>query len=323
MVSIVRIRLLAFVLAGLVVGTGVFASGPTAAGAATRPKSGCGRVAVTGTTTRHVTVDGVDRQYLLSIPDDYDRSQPAPLVFDFHGLGSNMLEQSAYSQLTAKAGARGYVVITPDGRGEVMQRWSVAPTAATNPDLRFVDTMLRETQRGLCIDTHRVYSTGISNGAIFSTVLACALPGRFAAIAPVAGVNGAPACTGGTPHVGVIAFHGTGDPVVPYLGGDYFSGVVASHGAKVQAQPVDDAVARWAAFDGCGTPAADAWVAGDVQHFTYPHCPPDGDVELYRVIGGGHTWPGAVPLRLQRLGPTTSSIDATALMLDFFDSHPR
>jgi polyhydroxybutyrate depolymerase len=163
----------------------------------------------------------------------------------------------------------------------------------------------------------------MSNGAIFSTVLACALPGRIAAIAPVAGVNGAPACAAGAPRVDVLAFHGTGDPVVPYLGGDYFSGVDASHSSDAQAQPVDEAVSRWAAFDGCGSPVAEEWVAQDVQHLTYPGCPQNGEVELYRVVGGGHTWPGALPVRLERLGATTNSIDATTLMLDFFDAHPR
>jgi polyhydroxybutyrate depolymerase len=324
MLSLVRTRLVALVVAALVVGAGVAAALPaTGASAAAHQKTGCGRLATSGTTARHLTVDGVDRQYLLSIPDGYDGSHAAPLVLDFHGLGSNMQEQSVYSQLSAQGGTRGYVVITPDGQGDVLRRWSIDPNAAANPDVQFVKAMLADTQRALCIDPRRVYATGISNGAIFSTVLACALPGRFAAIAPVAGVNGAPACRSGTPRVNVLAFHGTGDPIVPFDGGDYFSGVDATHNSKAQAQPVDDAVAAWAAFDGCGSPATEESVAQDVQHVTYPRCPQNGDVELYRVIGGGHTWPGAVAVRLQRLGSTTSSIDATKLMLAFFDARPR
>jgi polyhydroxybutyrate depolymerase len=64
-------------------------------------------------------------------------------------------------------------------------------------------------------------------------------------------------------------------------------------------------------------------VAADVQHVAYPHCPANGTVELYRVVGGGHTWPGAIPVNPSRLGSTTESIDATTLMLRFFAAHPR
>ncbi len=110
----------------------------------------------------------------------------------------------------------------------------------------------------------------------------------------------------------------------PYLGGDYFSGAVAGRTAdREQAQPVDDALTAWAAFDGCGTPPTPTFVADDVQHVVWPDCPTNGIVELYRVVGGGHTWPGATPVRAARLGATTPSISATKLILDFFDAHPR
>jgi len=292
-----------------------------AAGAGTTRAGGCGKSAAPGLTTQHLTVDGTDREYLLSIPPSYNASKRAPLLFNFHGLGSDMQQQALYSGLNQKAGAEGYVVITPNGTGTALRRWSFPPLPGSAADVNFVKAMLATTQRTLCIDPKRVFSTGISNGAIFSTVLACVLPGRLAAIAPVAGVNATDACRAGTPPTAVLAFHGTADPIVPYNGGAYFSGVNARRTAGIQAKPVDDAVANWARFDGCGTPATTTAVAGDVEHVTYPDCPPSGTVELYRVVGGGHTWPGAIPIA--RLGPTTSSIDASALMLAFFDAHPR
>ncbi len=296
----------------------------TGAGAAKRGSRGCGQPAASGVTTRHITVGGADREYLLAIPDDYDPSKPAPLLFNFHGLGSNMQEQSVYTQLERQGGARGYVVITPNGQGDVLRHWSLLPSASTNPDVAFVQTMLRATNRALCIDQKRVFSTGISNGAIFSTLLACALPGRLAAIAPVAGINATEVCAAGTPRISVLAFHGTADPVVPYAGGEYFSGAPIGRVLGVPAaKSVDAAAAAWAAFDGCGTPPTQSRVADDVQRFVWPDCRATRAVELYRVVGGGHTWPGAPPVRADRLGPTTASIDATKLMLDFFAAHPR
>ena len=182
-----------------------------------------------------------------------------------------------------------------------------------------------------------MYATGISDGAIFSTKLACALPGRLAAIAPVAGVNGAKVCGAGTPRTSVLVFHGTADPIVPYEGGRYFAGANGLTCRSRLEGPAGSASSSagcahnrstprwriWAAFDGCGEPPATTWVAADVQHVTYPHCPANGTVELYRVVGGGHTWPGAIPVNNFRLGPTTGSIDATDVMLRFFGAHPR
>jgi polyhydroxybutyrate depolymerase len=299
--------------------------------------SGCRKAATPGVTTRSLTVDGAEREYLLSIPASYDSAKRAPLILNFHGLGSNKEAQTLYSGLNQKAGAEGYIVITPGGTGDAIPHWSLPPLPGGTADVDFVKQMLATTSRSLCIDAKRVYATGISNGAIFSTKLACALPGRFAAIAPVAGVNGTKVCAAGTPPTSVLAFHGTADPIVPYPGGRYFAGANAADTPDpaggtsalgqlfggLRAQPVDRAVANWAAFDGCGTPATTTWVATDVQQVTYPHCPANGTVELYRVIGGGHTWPGAIPVNTARLGSTTGSIDATSLMLRFFAAHPR
>jgi len=324
MLHTMRTRTIMPMLASVVVAAFLVVAPATGAGAATRASSGCGQDAAPGVTTRHITVGGADREYLLSIPDDYDPSKPAPLLFDFHGLSSNMQEQSLYTRLDQQGGARGYVVITPNGQGDVLRHWSLVPSAARNPDVAFVQAMLRTTNRALCIDQRRVFSTGISNGAMFSTLLACALPGRLAAIAPVAGINATAVCGAGTPRVSVLAFHGTGDPIVPYQGGAYFSGSPVGRALGVpEAKSVDDAAAAWAAFDGCGTPAAQSFVADDVQHVVWPDCPVTGAVELYRVLGGGHTWPGAAAVGADRLGPTTASIDATKLVLDFFDAHAR
>jgi polyhydroxybutyrate depolymerase len=322
MLSTMRLRTITPLLVVATVAVAVLVPA-TGAGAARRASSGCGRKAA-GVTTQHVTVGGTDREYLLSIPDDYDSSKPAPLLFDFHGLGSNMQEQSLYTNLDRKGGARGYVVITPNGQGDVLRHWSLLSSASTNPDVAFVQAMLRTTNRTLCIDQKRVFAAGISNGAMLSTQLACALPGRFAAIAPVAGINATVVCSAGTPHVSVLAFHGTSDPIVPYQGGEYFSGAPIGRVLGVPAaKPVDDAVAAWAAFDGCGARPEQSWVADDVRRFVWRGCPATGAVELYRVVGGGHTWPGSVAVREGRLGSTTTSIDATDLILDFFDAHPR
>jgi polyhydroxybutyrate depolymerase len=61
--------------------------------------------------------------------------------------------------------------------------------------------------------------------------------------------------------------------------------------------------------------------AADVRLTAWTGCAGGSAVDFYSVIGGGHTWPGSIPVA--RLGATTTSIDATALMWAFFQAHPR
>jgi polyhydroxybutyrate depolymerase len=299
----------------------------------TKSRIGCKQVATPGTTTQTLAVDGIERQYVLSVPESYDPAERAPLLLNFHGLGSNKEHQALYTRMNQRAGAAGYVVVTPDGTGGALKHWSFPPMPRASADVDFVTQILRATSRGLCIDAERVYATGISNGAMFSTFLACALPGRLAAIAPVAGVNGPARCSRGAPPTPLVAFHGTADPIVPYAGGRYFAGANQNdafdptaggrRAGVLRARPVEETVARWAAFDGCGARPSTKRVAVDVELVSYTNCTAHGAVELYRVVGGGHTWPGAVAVNPERLGWTTSAIDATGLMLEFFAAHPR
>src|SRR5207237_8332263 len=89
-----------------------------------------------------------------------------------------------------------------------------------------MSALLDAVEAQLCINQTRVYSTGMSNGAMMSVRLACSLSTRIAAIAPVAGsyyppiannVNPAATCpdTAVTP---TIALHGTGETTAPVNG---------------------------------------------------------------------------------------------------------
>ena len=69
-----------------------------------------------------------------------------------------------------------------------------------------------------CVDESRIYATGLSDGALFTSLLACTMANRFAAFAPVAGVVVNKPCDPGR-RVPIIAFHGTADPILYFNGG--------------------------------------------------------------------------------------------------------
>ena len=114
----------------------------------------------------------------------------------------------------------------------------------------------------------------------------------------------------------MIAFHGTADPLVPY------GGAPASWLNPAPFPPVLTWTANWARRNQCAPAPADSTVAPDVSRREYRHCANDAAVVLYTVRGGGHAWPGGTPMPAWVVGRTTSSVDASSLMWDFFQRHP-
>jgi polyhydroxybutyrate depolymerase len=57
-----------------------------------------------------------------------------------------------------------------------------------------------------------------------------------------------------------------------------------------------------------------------VRRLAYAGCREGRDVVLYRIDGGGHTWPGG-PAVGRQVGRVTRDLHATPVMLDFFDRH--
>lgn len=293
------------------------AAAPAAAKPKPDPSAGCGEAArAPGVTTETLTTaDGV-REYRLAIPEGYTGRKPRPLVLNFHGLGSNAEQQALYSELEEKGPARNYVVITPQGSGG-LRFWNVLPELASPDDVGFTSALIDDASASLCIDTRRIYATGMSNGGGMSAYLGCNLGAELAAIAPVAGVNLLFGPCTSKERVPVIAFHGQQDGIVPYYGGPL--GVLLLQDRPLP--PVLDAVAQWADRDGCKSKPKTKMVSDHVLLTDYSRCNARTDVQLYSVSDGGHTWPGSIPVG--PLGETTTEINATDLILDFFDKHVR
>ena len=287
------------------------AGGTPARGKSASPGCAAAAVAPAGVTVTALAYDTATRAYRLAAPAVDDPSKPLPLILNFHGLTSNAVQQAVYSQLEDKGPAHGYVVVTPEGSGPA-HFWNILPTLPDPDDVGFSEALIDTVGEHLCIDPARVYATGISNGAGMSTLLACELPNRMAAIAPVAGVNLVRPCPRGRP-VSVLAFHGQADPIVHYDGGK------PAVGADIDTVPVEEAVAAFAHRDGCAPRPRRRAIGSEVTRIAYPSCDPGTAVELYAVTNGGHTWPGSIDI--PRLGNVTQDVNAADLILRFFDTH--
>jgi poly(3-hydroxybutyrate) depolymerase len=193
-----------------------------------------------------------------------------PLVLNLHGLGSNATQQMLISGMSQKASAEGFVIVAPNASGA---GWSLSG------DVAYIRDLLDAVESELCIDSARVYSTGLSMGAMMSSSLACNLSERIAAIAPVSGALFPGGC--GDP-VPVIAFHATADSIVSF-------------------SSAETAMAGWSSHNGCTSSVEEP--VGAYVHRIYQGC--DVATEFYIIEGGNHFWPG---------GSTT-----TNLLWDFFE----
>ncbi|MEZ5141510.1 MAG: PHB depolymerase family esterase [Acidimicrobiales bacterium] len=297
------------------------------------PSPGCrqpGADPVLGSATDEVVAtSGRDRRTYRYVPASYDGTAPVPLVIDLHGFAEGAALQETFAGLQASADQHGFVLLTPQGTGPVPY-WNAGPTPDGPDDLAFVSDLIDQTGGQLCLDLSRVYVTGLSNGAFMASLVACRLADRVAAIAPVAGLTSPEDCRPSRP-VPIIAFHGTADPLVHYGDGDFSSAEATlplddetrRNFAAVRFQATPDALAQWAEREGCSSGPTEEVVTASVARIRYDGCRDGSVVELYRVDGGGHTWPGSEGMAAvtAALGPTTTEIEANDLMWEFFAQH--
>ena len=271
---------------------------------------------------------GEKREYVLYVPRSYDRSRPTPLVISMHGAGLWGAAQRDISRWNELADRKGFIVVYPSGvGGNGVRIWRAEPGDDLTKDVRFISDLIDTLSASYNIDSTRIYANGLSNGGGMAFALSCTLSNRIAAVGMVAAAQTLPWRWCLTREAGsgkreaerpvpVISFHGTADTAVPYDGGSSW----------ISRRPwpnVPRWSANWAKRNRCGDNPLESTVTNDVTRREYTGCADDAAVVLYTIHGGGHTWPGGMPLPEWFVGRTTRSIDATSLMWAFFMNHPR
>lgn len=285
---------------------------------------------------RPFSADGDNGAYTLEAPAA-TAGTALPVVVDLHAYEEPGSLQVSLSGLGAYGQTHGFRTVTPWIVGRPVPLWHSVPGSA---DLAWIGDLLTHVESTACVDENRVFVTGYSNGAFMTSLIACRYSSRVAAVAPVAGIQAEQPCRSMRP-VPVVAFHGTADPEVHYDGSaskaaaDLPSPTGAGRMTATQAKmfgtrgiftkgpSIPAEVAAWANRNGCQSAVTTTRIAPDVSLLAWA-CPRRGAVELYRIRGGGHTWPGSTESAAlsSLLGPTTFSISADAAMWRFFRAHP-
>ena len=263
-----------------------------------------------------ITHDGIERDYILYVPEIYDGSTAVPLVLNFHGFGSSASQQMFYGDFRDIADTEGFLLVHPEGTTLIgNQFWNVGfpGLSSTIDDVGFTEALIDELATLYTIDLDRVYATGMSNGGFMSFLLACQLSEKIAAVASVTGSMTQDTfddCNAQLPTP-VLQIHGTEDDVVSYNENNL-------------SLPIPDVISYWVDHNNCETtpttttlPDVDVSDGSTIEYSVYE----DGDngitTEHMKVIGGGHTWPGSV---LNTAG-TNQDIDASLEIWLFFSRY--
>jgi len=275
-------------------------------------------ISILNRTNGTIVSSRVQREYLLHVPESYDSSTATALVLSLHGAMAWPALQSKISRWNDVADENGFIVVYPSGTGTGPKTWFMkgAQNPSEMPDVVFVSQLIDTLEAKYNIDPARIYVNGLSNGGGMAFVLSCTLAHRIAAIGAVAAAQSLPWdwCPDSTP-VPMIAFHGTADPIVPFVGGKVWM-------APEPFPSIRSWVANWARRNECASTPIESEVVADVIRLEYAGCAQDASVVLYEIQGGGHSWPGGKPLPKWLVGSTTTAVDATRQMWSFFRQHP-
>ncbi|MBL0913813.1 MAG: T9SS type A sorting domain-containing protein [Bacteroidia bacterium] len=245
-----------------------------------------------GTVT--INSNGLSRSFLVHLPNNNLVSN-LPVLLVLHGDGGTGAGIQGYSGFDAVADAQNFIAVYPNSTailGNGIWNKPVNDDANDGPDdVLFISDVIDHLCQNYGIDRNRVYVSGHSGGAFMAYHLAVALPGKIAAIAPVAGsmygdntfINN---------YLGGVAFvkipichiHGDNDNTVAYPDPDN--------------QPVnwDEWPLSGFSYPTCGAMTYQQASVSDVTAGVkkIPFCSNGAgskEICLIRILGGGHGWP--------------------------------
>lgn len=248
--------------------------------------------------------EGINRTYSFYVPASYNAANPVPMVIGLHGTSSSGSQFAQYRDFRPIADTANFIVVNPDGSTMLgIRYWNYGSVmGSTVDDVGFIEALIDTISAHYSIDQQRVYCAGMSNGSFMSYYMACQSD-RFAAIAGVTGsmsVDMYNACSPQRP-IPTLHIHGTDDSTNPYLGTSSMKGI--------------DAVSRfWVDQNDCDTipvitsvPNTNTTDGATAERSLYSGGINGHTVELFKVTGGGHSWPGS---------PMPSSSEVTCMDFD-------
>lgn len=325
----------------------------------TAPSTATSSALVVGSRQRvvhHALVfQGQVRSYSVYLPSEFSHgvieNQPSgdacvkrfPVVLAFHGVLMNAETMAEMTDLHQLGFRSGFIVVYLNGDGHGRFRtWNSGGRSGrleriAEDDVGFVRLVLQGLEANYPIDSNRIHATGFSNGGMMCYRLAVEMPEVIASIAPVAGTLAVPLRSDGYPESAIglkravpsLHIHGTEDKFVPWTGPNArtpknldFCSVPQTvqawvrHHSRVSGEEIGCESVPF--LDRC---ADGTRIASQVFRRLSGGERDEVAIELVRVDGGGHTWPGGKN-REWLVGTTSREFSANERMWEFFQRHP-
>lgn len=279
--------------------------------------------ALNAQTTKTITWDGQERQYLEYVPTSYSEAEAAPVLFMLHGMGDDINNFFQATQIRNVAEEQGWIIICPQaldftyaipglGSQDFGTCWNVGSTVSVSfemygfplnfdvtvnenvDDEGFLMAALEATKAEYNVDQNKIFFAGFSLGGFMSHRMAIQHGDIINSIAAVSGVIGNDLTTL-TPvdNVNVLQFFGTNDEMITY---DDAMISLQTLGYYNLGMPVEETVEFWRAFNQCDeAPIVEQYpdTHNDgltFEMYRYLNGNNDSRVAFIKVYNGIHTW---------------------------------
>ena len=242
--------------------------------------------------------DGIDRQYIYYEP--LDLNEQMPLVIVMHGFGGDANDIRNYSEMNQFANQYGFAVCYPRGTNdsEGYRFWNVGYAFHQNEtvdDVGFLSELAGYLQLTHGLNPDYTFATGMSNGGDMCYMLACQAYDTFKAVAPVAGMilqDILDECDN-SPPIPLFEIHGSQDSVTP------ISGDPNNNDGWGAYPSIPFTIDYFSEKNECTTVVTETLPNTDTSDGSYVLSEKhlnginNNEVWFYKVVGGGHDWPGA------------------------------
>jgi polyhydroxybutyrate depolymerase len=244
----------------------------------------------------------------------YPARGAAPLIIALHGGGGTGERFAANSGLPAAAKRGGAAIVFPDGVGN---NWNDGRGQSSADDFAFFEALIGTLAQSGAIDPRRVFVMGMSNGGMMALAAGCRANSPFRGVGVVAAsLPAGIGCSARTPQA-LILLNGTDDRIVPYDGGSV--GVLGRRGEVIGTQ---ETLRIFVQRNGCqarpapsALPDRDRGDGSTVTRFLWSGC--RQPIALYRVDGGGHTFPGDQTRERRITGAKNRDINGAVTVISF------
>ena len=237
--------------------------------------------------TQYINVDGLNRQYLIYLPDGFSNDENMPVMMWHHGGGGTANGGVYEADFRSLADSERFIAVYAQAYPDVLEGctcWGYEePGGYSNGnyeiDLAYTSALIDDLVETYNADRDRIYAGGYSMGGSYVWDLACVKSDEIAAVAPVA-ASCYPwtfaACDSAAPTA-VCHILGTNDFYAPYDGGWVPS--------------AEEQYNYWVAKNQAQTPPEITNLGGGVTRYTWAAGEGCHAVQHFRRQGGGHDVP--------------------------------